>query len=156
MYPCITPNTLLHIAMCFARIALLGIVSIHEIGHTYKGSTIQGKCGYPYLTPNTLLRIAACSARDTLNGIVSIYEAGHSYTGQRIQAWKCGYSEQGIRSRTCGYTELSEVRHRYLECPTPNVGTFGSLASYKILFQPLPITLYTNYNSLKHRSFQSV
>ena len=28
----------------------------------------------------------------------------------------------------------TEVRHSYLQCPTPNIGTMRSLASYKILF----------------------
>ena len=34
---CLTPNALLHIAVCFAQDALLGIVPIHEDGHTYTG-----------------------------------------------------------------------------------------------------------------------
>ena len=32
IYPCLTPNALLRKAMCTAREALLGIVSIHELG----------------------------------------------------------------------------------------------------------------------------
>ena len=64
-----------------ARDALLGIVSIHEAEHTFKGQRIQIKCGYPCLTPNALLRIAMRSARDALLGIVSIHEAGHTYKG---------------------------------------------------------------------------
>ena len=39
-----------------------------------------------------------------------------------------------IRSRTCGYTELSEVRHSYSKCSTPNIGSIRSPASYKIFF----------------------
>ena len=107
----------------------------HEAGHTYKGQRIQGKCSYPCYTPNALLRITVCSARYALLGIVSINVAGHIYTGQTIQAGKCSYSEQCIQSRTCRYTELSEVRHSYLECLTPNIGTIRSLASYKILLR---------------------
>ena len=67
--------------MCSAGDALLGIVSIHEAGHTYKGKRIQGKCGYPCLTRYVLLRLAVCSVPDALLGIVSIYEAGYTYTG---------------------------------------------------------------------------
>ena len=73
--------------------------------------------------------------------------------GQRIQARKCGYSEQGIRSKTCSYIELSEVRHRYPECPTPNIGTIRSLASYEILLQLEHCQLlYTHlfYNLMKY------
>ena len=94
---------------------------------------IQGKCGYLCLASSALLRIAVCSARHALLGIVSIYESRQIYAGQKIKARKCGYSEQGIWSRTCGYTELSEVRHSYPECPTPNIDTIRSPASYKIL-----------------------
>ena len=79
--PCLTPNALLRTAVCSARDALLGIVSIHESGHTYMGQIIQGKCGYPCFTPNALFPIAVCSAQDALLGIVSIYEAGQTYTG---------------------------------------------------------------------------
>ena len=94
-----------------------------------------GKCGYPCLTPTALLRIAVCSARDALLGKISIYEAGKICVGQRIQARKYGYSEYGIRSRTCGYTELSEVRHIYSKCSTPNIGSIRSPASYKIFLR---------------------
>ena len=99
-------------------------------------------------TPNALLRIAiaVCSARDALLGIISIYKAGHTYTGQRIQARKCSYSEQGIRSKTCSYIELSEVKHRYPKCTTPNIGTIRSLASYKILLQLEHCQLLCTYN----------
>ena len=54
--------------MCLDRDVLVGIVSIHEAGHTYKGWGIQSKCGYPCLSPNGLLRIAVCSARNALLG----------------------------------------------------------------------------------------
>ena len=87
---------------------------------------IQGKCGYPCLTPNGLLCIAVYSDQDALLGIVSIYECPTPYSSMFCSGCpKCGYSEYGIRSRTCGYTE----------CPTPNIATIRSLASYKILLQ---------------------
>ena len=37
MYPCPTPNGLLRIAMSSAQDALLGIVSIHELGTLTRG-----------------------------------------------------------------------------------------------------------------------
>ena len=89
-YPCLTLNVLLHIAVCSAPDALLGIVSICEAGRPIPGRQnltpvgtyrIQCKCGYPCLTLNTLLHIVVCSARDALFGIVSIYEAWETYTG---------------------------------------------------------------------------
>ena len=67
--------------MGYARDTLLGIVSILEVGHTYKCQRIQGKCTYPCKTPNALRRIAVCSTQDALLRIVSICEAGHTYTG---------------------------------------------------------------------------
>ena len=36
VYLCLPLNAL-HVAMCFAQYALLGIVSIYEVGHTCKG-----------------------------------------------------------------------------------------------------------------------
>ena len=42
-----TPNALLRIAICSARDAQLGIVSIYKAGHTYTGQRNQArKCGY--------------------------------------------------------------------------------------------------------------
>ena len=42
-----TPNALLSIAVCSARDALLGIVSIYKAGYTYTGQLNQArKCGY--------------------------------------------------------------------------------------------------------------
>ena len=73
-------SRLLRTAVCSARDALFGIVSIHDSGHTYIGSRIQGKCGYPCLTPNVMLPISVCSAQDSLLGI-SICETGKIYTG---------------------------------------------------------------------------
>ena len=73
VYSCLTPNALLHIAMCSARDALLEIVSIPEAGHTYKGWRIQGKCSYPCLTRNPLLRIVVCPARVVYSTWNSVY-----------------------------------------------------------------------------------
>ena len=66
IYPRLTPNAMLCIAVCSARDALLGTVSIHRARHTYKGYRIQEKYGYPSLIPNARLRKAICSARDAL------------------------------------------------------------------------------------------
>ena len=97
---------------------------------------IQGKCGYLCLTSNALLRIAGYSDQDALLGIVSIYECPTPYSSMFCSGCpKCGHSEYSIRSKTCGYTELSEVRPSYLECPTPDIGTVWSPASYKILLR---------------------
>ena len=79
--PRLTPNVILRTAVSSARDASIGIVSIHESGHTYLGKRVQGKCGYLSLTPNALLPIAVCSAQDAPLGIVSIYKAGQTYTG---------------------------------------------------------------------------
>ena len=136
------------------------------------GSRIQSKCGYLCLAPNSpvekillqleyiefkvnvvilaLFGIAVCSAQDALPGIVSIYEAGQIYKGYRIQAGKCGYSEYSIWSRTCDHKELSAVRPSYSECPTPNIGTIRSPASYKILLrlEQRDFMQYNNINSI--------
>ena len=106
----------------------------------YKGKRIQDKYDYLCLTLNALLRIALCSTRDALPGVV-YDEAGQTYTSYRIQARKCSYSEQGIRSRVCNYTELSEARHNYTECPTPNIGTIRSLASYLLRLEQKQICM---------------
>ena len=96
----------------------------------------QGKCGYLCLTSNALLRIAVYSDQDALLGIVSIHECPTPYSSMFCSGCrKCGYSENGIRTRTCGYTELSQVTPNYPECPTPNIGTIRSLDSYKILLR---------------------
>ena len=46
-----------------------------------------------------------------------------------------------IRSRVCDYTELSEARHNYTECPTPNIGTIRSLASYLLRLEQKQICM---------------
>ena len=46
-YPCLTPNALLRIAVCSARDALLGKISIYEAGKICAGQRIQArKYGY--------------------------------------------------------------------------------------------------------------
>ena len=80
VYLHLTPNALLHIAVCSAQDALLVIASIGEARHTYKGRD-QDKWGYACLTPNALLLITVSSAQNTLLGTASLHEAGHTYTG---------------------------------------------------------------------------
>ena len=58
--------------MCSARDVLLGIISIHEAGHTYKGRVENSSQTWLFLPySERLLPIAVCSTQDALLGIVS-------------------------------------------------------------------------------------
>ena len=101
---------------------------------------IQDKCDYLCLVPNVLVEKILLQL-EYINFKANVVIRALLWTSLlrmavcSVQARKCGYSECGIWSRTCGYMELSEVRPSYPECPTPNIGTIWSLASYKILLQ---------------------
>ena len=120
VYPRLIPNALL---TPYSRVFCSRYATCNSI-YTWSWAHLQGversrqvRLCVPY--PNILFFIAVCSARNTLLGTVSLYEAGHTYT---YGVENSGSEMWGIRISTYSYTtELSEVRHSYPECATPNI-----------------------------------